>query len=247
MELEHALVLEQESHAAAVTQRTAATTEVHADIGHRAVGVVRRRFHHDRNAVRAVSFVDHLLVVGRILLRGTLDRTFDILLGHVLRFGVLNQDAQAGVGGRIGTRRLDGYFDLLADLGKHPGHVPPTLQLARLAIFKRSSHSFLYFFNYSTTLTPTPETSSGTGARRKIKKNNSYFTRNIQKCLTLPKVFAARGPAGSPDATACLNVRFRDRKSGSRRRLRERSETDFPPASPQTEDANRPYDHDPEP
>ena len=28
---------------------------------------------------------------------------------------------------------------------------------------------------------------------------------------------------------------------------RERSETDFPPASPQTEDANRPYDHDPEP
>lgn len=36
-------------------------------------------------------------------------------------------------------------------------------------------------------------------------------------------------------------------ESGSRRRLRERSETDFPPASPQTEDANRPYDHDPEP
>ena len=61
------------------------------------------------------------------------------------------------------------------------------------------------------------------------------------------KGFAARGTAGSPDATACLNVRFRDRKSGSRRRLRERSETDFPPASPQTEDANRPYDHDPEP
>lgn len=61
------------------------------------------------------------------------------------------------------------------------------------------------------------------------------------------KVFAARGPAGSPDTTACLNVRFRDRKSGSLHRLRERSETDFPPASPQTEDASRPYDHDPEP
>lgn len=106
MELEHALVLEQESHAAAVTQRTAATTEVHADIGHRAVGVVRRRFHHDRDAVRTVSFVNHLLVVGRILLRGTLDRTFDILLGHVLRLGVLNQDAQAGVGGRIGAADL---------------------------------------------------------------------------------------------------------------------------------------------
>ena len=42
-------------------------------------------------------------------------------------------------------------------------------------------------------------------------------------------------------------VRFRDRKSGSLHRLRERSETDFPPASPQTEDASRPYDHDPEP
>lgn len=43
------------------------------------------------------------------------------------------------------------------------------------------------------------------------------------------------------------NGRGHDRKSESPRRLRERSETDFPPASPQTEDANRPYDHDPEP
>lgn len=61
------------------------------------------------------------------------------------------------------------------------------------------------------------------------------------------KGFRRTRTAGSPDATACLNVRFHDRKSGSRRRLRKRSETDFPPASPQTENANRPYDHDPEP
>lgn len=61
------------------------------------------------------------------------------------------------------------------------------------------------------------------------------------------KGFRRAGTAGSPDTTACLNVRFRDRKSGSLHRLRERSETDFPPASPQTEDASRPYDHDPEP
>lgn len=39
----------------------------------------------------------------------------------------------------------------------------------------------------------------------------------------------------------------RPEESGSLHRLRERSETDFPPASPQTEDASRPYDHDPEP
>ena len=81
MELEDAFMVEHESHAAAVAQRTAALVEIHADVGHRAVGIVGRSLHEEGDAVRAVAFVDHLLVIGGILLGGTLDGTLDVLLG----------------------------------------------------------------------------------------------------------------------------------------------------------------------
>ena len=136
-------MFEHECHAARSTEGTAALVEIHAHAGHRAVGVVRRRFHHDRNAVRAVSFVDHLLVVGRILLRGTLDRTFDILLGHVLRFGVLDEDTQAGISRGVGSSGLDCDLDLLADLGEYARHMSPALQFSRFTVFKSSSHNFV--------------------------------------------------------------------------------------------------------
>ena len=143
-------MLEHESHAARRAQRTAALVEIHAHAGHRAVGVVRGGLHQESDAVRAVSLIDHLLVVGRILRDGAFDRPLDILLGHVLGLGVLDQNTQADVGRRIGAAGLDGDFDLLADFGKSAGHVAPPFQFARLAVLKCSSHDsylFVIIFN----------------------------------------------------------------------------------------------------
>lgn len=149
MELEDAFMVEHESHAAAVAQRTAALVEIHADVGHRAVGIVGRSLHEEGDAVRAVAFVDHLLVIGGILLGGTLDGTLDVLLGHVLGLGVLHQDTQAGIARRVGAPGLDGDLDFLTDLGKHAGHVSPALQFTRLAILKCSSHMNFSLLFYS--------------------------------------------------------------------------------------------------
>ena len=149
MEFERAFVLEHEGYAAAVAQRTAAFVEVHPHIGHRAVGVVRRSLHEESDTVRAVSFVNDLLVVGGILLGGALDRTLHFLLRDVLRLGVLDENAQPRVRRRIGTRGFHSDFDLLAELGERAGHMSPTLQFAGLTVFKCSSHSgyalFIFF------------------------------------------------------------------------------------------------------
>ena len=123
--------------------------EIHAHIGHRTVGVVRGGIDQERDAVGAVSFVDHLLVIGGVLLGGTLDGTLDVLLGHVLGLGVLHQDTQAGIARRIGAPGLDGDLDFLTDLGKHAGHVSPALQFTRLAILKCSSHMNFSLLFYS--------------------------------------------------------------------------------------------------
>ena len=149
MELEDAFMVEHESHAAAVAQRTAALVEIHADVGHRAVGIVGRSLHEEGDAVRAVAFVDHLLVIGGILLGGTLDGTLDVLLGHVLGLGVLNQNAQAGVARRVGTSGLDGDLDLFAQLGEGAGHVTPAFHFSRFAILKGSSHMNFSLLFYS--------------------------------------------------------------------------------------------------
>ena len=147
-ELEDALMVEQEAHRAAVAQRAAAFVKIHAHVGHGAVGVVGGRFDEERNAVRAVSLVDHLLVVGGILLGGPLDGPFDVLLGHVLGLGVLNQNAQAGVARRVGTSGLDGDLDLFAQLGEGAGHVTPAFHFSRFAILKGSSHKIIVFFGF---------------------------------------------------------------------------------------------------
>ena len=99
--------------------------------------------------MRAVSLVDDLLVVGGILLRGTLDGALDVLFGHVLCLGILDQNAQAGIARGVGTSGFHGDFDLLTQLGEGAGHVPPALQFSRFAILKGSSHTmiiFVYFF-----------------------------------------------------------------------------------------------------
>ena len=138
-------MVEQESDRTAVAQRAAALVEIHAHIGHRTVGVVRGGLDQERDAVGAVSFVDHLLVIGGVLLGGTLDGALDILLGHVLGLGVLNQNAQAGIARRIGASGLDGDLDLLAQLGEGAGHMAPAFQFSRFAILKGSSHTIIVF------------------------------------------------------------------------------------------------------
>ena len=98
--------------------------------------------------MRAVSFVDDLLVIGGIFLGGALDGAFDVLLGHVLGLGVLHQNTQTGVARRIGSGGLDRDLDLFSQFGERAGHMSPTLHFTRFAILKSSSHmnfSLLFF------------------------------------------------------------------------------------------------------
>ena len=142
-------MFEHECHAARVAERTAAFVEIHAHVGYRSVGVVGCGLDEECHAMRAISFVNDLLVIGCVLLGGTLDCALDILLRHILRLGILNQNTQTGIARRVRTTGLDCYFNLLAQLGKCTRHVSPTFQLARLTVFKCSSHSYNRILSFS--------------------------------------------------------------------------------------------------
>ena len=58
-----------------------------------------------RDAVRRVRLVQHLLVVGGIAPRSALDGRFDLVLGHVHGTRVLHGAPQAGIAGRVRHRR----------------------------------------------------------------------------------------------------------------------------------------------
>ena len=137
---EVALVLEHESYAARRAESAPELGEVAADVGDCAVGVVGGSLDEYRNAMGAVALVDHFLVVRLVLAACLFDGALNVLLRHVLCLGVLNDGSELRIGMGIGSAGLDGYDDLFANSSKSPGHIAPSLHLAGLTVFKRSSH-----------------------------------------------------------------------------------------------------------
>ena len=135
---EDALVIEHEIHGTGGAQRSARLIEITTDI-------VGSGFDDHGDAERSVAFVDHFLVVGSVFRYGAFDSPLDVLFGHVRRLGILDQHTQTGVSPRVGSGRLDGDLNLLAQLGEGAGHVPPAFQLACFAVFECSSHMVVWF------------------------------------------------------------------------------------------------------
>ncbi|MPN25959.1 hypothetical protein SDC9_173381 [bioreactor metagenome] len=117
--------------------------EIAAHVGHGTRWVVGSRLHHDGNAERSVTLIDHLLVVRHILVCCLLDGALHILFGHVLFFCLLLQYPQPGVGGGVGTTLTDGNGNLFSQFGEDAGHIAPTFHLGRFSIFKCPSHIFM--------------------------------------------------------------------------------------------------------
>ncbi len=138
--LEDGLVIEHEADASARAQGAAHLVEIAADVGYRTGGVVRSGFDEDRDAVRTVPFVDHLLVIAGILRDSPFNGPFDILLGHVLGFRILDEEPELRVIGRIGTRLLYAYLYCFPYLGECTRHVAPALEFRSLTIFECPSH-----------------------------------------------------------------------------------------------------------
>ena len=105
------------------------------------VVVVGGCFNQDADAVGAVSFIYDFLVVFLVLFRGAFDCPFDVVLGHVLRLGRLDDGSQAGVGGRVAPV-LGCNRDFLAQAGEGAGHVAPAFEFAGFSIFECSSHFY---------------------------------------------------------------------------------------------------------
>ena len=111
-----------------------------------ASSVVGESVNKHSDAVRSVSLISNLLVVALVLAHSVFDSPFDIVLGHVLTLGIGDDSTQSRIVLWFRSAGLDSDSYLFAYLGKRAGHVSPSLQFCRFAIFKCSSHiSMLYF------------------------------------------------------------------------------------------------------
>ncbi len=144
LEVEDTLAVEHIVHAAGRAETAAELVEIGTDIGHRAVVVVRGALDQNGDAVRGASLENDFLVIGLILFGGTLDGALDVVLGHILATGRLQQSAKTRVARHIRTAGLDSNRDFLTDFGKGLGHMAPSLEFSFLAELKRSSHRSYY-------------------------------------------------------------------------------------------------------
>jgi hypothetical protein len=88
-----------------------------ANLGDRAVAVVRHRIDHHGDASGAVALVSDLVVGDALLLAGAApDGALDGLVGHVRAFGVGDGLAQARVGVGVAAARAGRDLDLLDEL-----------------------------------------------------------------------------------------------------------------------------------
>jgi hypothetical protein len=140
LECKYALVVEEESQRTHCTKVAAKLVEYRTDIGNSTGRIVGQRIYKYSNAVRAVAFVCHALVVALVLTHCILDGTFDIVLRHVLTLTSGDNRTQCRVVFRFRTASLYGDGDLFAQTCKCFGHVAPSFQLGSFSIFKRSSH-----------------------------------------------------------------------------------------------------------
>ncbi len=140
VQAEHAHLAELERDAAGAAQIAAALREDRAHRSNRARRVVGRAFDDDGDAVRRVTFVDDLLVVGGVLAGRALDRRLDLVLRHVDLSGVLHGAAQRGVRVRVGAAGLDGHDDFLGNARELLGHAVPARKHRVLSNFEDTSH-----------------------------------------------------------------------------------------------------------
>src|SRR6185369_13050170 len=133
--------LEQEADAAAGAEISAALAEAVAHVGHGARRIVGRGLDQDRHAVRRVTFVDDLLVVGDVFSGRTLDRRFDLVLRHVDRACVLYDAPKLRIAVRVRAAGLDGDDDFLADAREGFRHAVPAREHRVLSGLEDASHS----------------------------------------------------------------------------------------------------------
>ena len=89
-----------------------------ANLGHGAVGIIGRYFNEDGRTAGPVTLVGQLLIDAAFKLAGALlDRSVDVVVRHVHRFGGIDGGAKARVAARVAAAALSGYGDLTNDLG----------------------------------------------------------------------------------------------------------------------------------
>src|SRR6516225_8903407 len=141
VQAEHAHLAEHEAHTAVGGEIAAALGDEVAHGRHRACRIVRGGLHQERNAVRRVTLVEHLLVTGSVTPRGALDRRFDLVLRHVDGARVLDDAPQARICARVGPPGLDGHGDVLRDAGELLRHAVPPREHRVLADFEDAAHA----------------------------------------------------------------------------------------------------------
>ena len=90
------------------------------DLTGRTVKVVGNHFYDNRDSARSVAFVSDLFVVGAFTFAGgLLDGTLDVIVGHVVGFGLCDNVLQLIVVIRVGAAFSYGNGDFTADFGKY--------------------------------------------------------------------------------------------------------------------------------
>ncbi len=116
-----ALAREEVGDAAGVGEGAAVAGQRRADLGRRAVAVVREALDEHRDPVRAVPLVQDRLVLGRPGLgaRAALDGAVDVVVGDRTLLRLLDGVVQRRVAGRIAAAGAGGHLDVLDQLGEH--------------------------------------------------------------------------------------------------------------------------------
>ena len=119
VEQDHALALELPAHRAGLGERAAVAGEGVLHLGAGAVAVVGERLDVDRDAVRRVALVVHLLVGDALELTGPpLDRPLDVVLGHRGVARLLHHRAQRRVALDVAAALARRDLDLAGEPGE---------------------------------------------------------------------------------------------------------------------------------
>src|SRR3984893_15654304 len=140
VQAKHAHLAEQEADAAVGGEIATALGD---DVAHGRDGasrIVGRGFHQQRHAVRRITLVQPLLVVGGVAPRGALDRRLDPVFRHVDGARVLDGPPQHRIGRRVGAAGLHRHGDVLRDAGELLRHAVPAREHRVLSDFENASH-----------------------------------------------------------------------------------------------------------
>ncbi len=84
-------MIEKIAHGTIRTEITAEFRKCMPHLGNRSIPVIGQTVDHDRRSARTIPFITNLLVlVTTGVARATLNRTFNVVFGHTLRFGLVD-------------------------------------------------------------------------------------------------------------------------------------------------------------